>query len=221
MLTRPTIHDSRLTTVKPLLAADVGGTKTLIGLFERAPRRPLPLERRVYDTQAFGSFSAILDAFETDLTIGGIRGFPRLTERPLCAPPPLTQRRTSWQPRRLVFNTVGPPDTPPPATGQVVRLTLDPSELDEKITAALGFTGLEEETQRTLAAHPRETFALECLFPEDLDQAARCAESPDKPYYETYGRQQVAHGLYGDVIQFNEHILPLKRALFDGCISPT
>lgn len=46
-----------------ILAADVGGTKTLVGLFRPAPRRPEPVEVRNFATQAFDSLSAIVDAF--------------------------------------------------------------------------------------------------------------------------------------------------------------
>jgi len=49
-----------------ILAGDLGGTKTLLGLFERAPRRPRPLRAHAYPTQEFDSFTAILDAFARD-----------------------------------------------------------------------------------------------------------------------------------------------------------
>jgi glucokinase len=50
-----------------LLAGDVGGTKTLLGLFERAPRRPVPVVIHIYSTNEFGSFGEILDRFERDV----------------------------------------------------------------------------------------------------------------------------------------------------------
>jgi glucokinase len=59
-----------------LLAGDVGGTKTLLGLFEpratpehsdgRGTRRPTELAVRSYVTNAFESFGDILDAFGRD-----------------------------------------------------------------------------------------------------------------------------------------------------------
>ena len=45
------------------LAGDVGGTKTLLGLFEPAPRRPLLIAERRYDTDAASSLDAIVDDF--------------------------------------------------------------------------------------------------------------------------------------------------------------
>jgi len=50
-----------------LLAGDVGGTKTLLGLFERASPRPRLVEFHTYLTHQFTSFAAILDAFAHDL----------------------------------------------------------------------------------------------------------------------------------------------------------
>jgi len=50
-----------------LLAGDVGGTKTLLGLFEPGEPRPRHVVSRVYPTQEFDSFTAILDAFAHDV----------------------------------------------------------------------------------------------------------------------------------------------------------
>jgi glucokinase len=50
-----------------ILAGDLGGTKTLLGLFERAERRPRQRVAIAYPTQEFDSFTAILDAFAPDV----------------------------------------------------------------------------------------------------------------------------------------------------------
>jgi glucokinase len=50
-----------------LLAGDVGGTKTLLGLFQRAPARPAAIALRAYPTNEFASFTDILHAFEHDV----------------------------------------------------------------------------------------------------------------------------------------------------------
>lgn len=50
-----------------LLAADVGGTKTLLGLFERADRRPRPVRIQSYPTTAFSRFTAVLDVFAQEM----------------------------------------------------------------------------------------------------------------------------------------------------------
>ena len=50
-----------------VLAGDVGGTKTLLGLFEPSARRPTPVATRSYETTAFSSFLEMLDAFRRDV----------------------------------------------------------------------------------------------------------------------------------------------------------
>ena len=52
-----------------LLAGDVGGTKTLLGLFERQEPRPKPHAVRSYPTASFAQFSDILDAFASDVQL--------------------------------------------------------------------------------------------------------------------------------------------------------
>ncbi|HXD19175.1 MAG TPA: glucokinase [Vicinamibacterales bacterium] len=53
-----------------ILAGDLGGTKTLLGLFERGEQRPQHVSSRAYPTQEFTSFTAILDAFARDVGRG-------------------------------------------------------------------------------------------------------------------------------------------------------
>ena len=50
-----------------ILAGDVGGTKTLLGLFERAQPRPAQRHLFKYSTPDFSSFGAQLDALARDL----------------------------------------------------------------------------------------------------------------------------------------------------------
>jgi glucokinase len=49
-----------------LLAGDVGGTKTLLGLFDRGARRPAVRATGKYETTAYASFAEILDVFRRD-----------------------------------------------------------------------------------------------------------------------------------------------------------
>jgi glucokinase len=50
-----------------LLAGDVGGTKALLGLFQRRATRPLPVFVHAYATGQFDSFDALLNAFTVDV----------------------------------------------------------------------------------------------------------------------------------------------------------
>jgi glucokinase len=46
-----------------LLAGDIGGTKTLLGLFSRAPSRPAPMNVQSFPTADYGNLSEMVDAF--------------------------------------------------------------------------------------------------------------------------------------------------------------
>jgi glucokinase len=54
-----------------LLAGDIGGTKTLVGLFSPDRVRPVPYETRKYLTASFRSFSEVLDQFARDVAMPG------------------------------------------------------------------------------------------------------------------------------------------------------
>ena len=58
---------SRTSSPALILAGDVGGTKTLVGLFEHAPGRPRSLGVFTYPSAAYSSFTDILDAFARDI----------------------------------------------------------------------------------------------------------------------------------------------------------
>ena len=49
-----------------IVAGDVGGTKTLLGVFERTVRRPRMLLSHTYATDGYKSFTEILEQFERD-----------------------------------------------------------------------------------------------------------------------------------------------------------
>jgi glucokinase len=55
-----------------LLAADIGGTKTLMGLFERDVDRPLPIVTREYATLDFESFEELVETFLDETRRGQI-----------------------------------------------------------------------------------------------------------------------------------------------------
>src|SRR5438552_19018641 len=49
-----------------LLAGDIGGTKTLLGLFDPVPARPRPLTVRVFATLDFDDLTTMIAAFLED-----------------------------------------------------------------------------------------------------------------------------------------------------------
>jgi glucokinase len=52
-----------------LLAGDIGGTKTLLGLFRRAPKRPIPVTTREFTTLAHGSLGDMVREFLTGVDL--------------------------------------------------------------------------------------------------------------------------------------------------------
>src|SRR5687767_14270774 len=55
-----------------VIAGDVGGTKTLLGLFERRHPRPVAHAIHSYPSASFRQFSDILDAFVRDVQPGTV-----------------------------------------------------------------------------------------------------------------------------------------------------
>jgi glucokinase len=55
-----------------LLAGDIGGTKTLLGLFDPRPPRPKPVVVREFPTLDYPDLAAMISAFASDAAVGGI-----------------------------------------------------------------------------------------------------------------------------------------------------
>jgi glucokinase len=56
-----------------ILAGDLGGTKTLLGLFERDPHRPRPVVQREFTTLDYDGLGSILQAFLAEVRVDGRR----------------------------------------------------------------------------------------------------------------------------------------------------
>ena len=56
-----------------ILAGDIGGTKTLIGLFDIETRRPQPIDIQEFSTTAYPGLPAIIDAFAAKQPDGRLR----------------------------------------------------------------------------------------------------------------------------------------------------
>ena len=54
-----------------LLAGDIGGTKTLLGLFDPRPARPRPITIRSFTTMEFTDLPAMIETFRTDPVVNG------------------------------------------------------------------------------------------------------------------------------------------------------
>ncbi|HEX3145163.1 MAG TPA: hypothetical protein VHQ64_14420, partial [Pyrinomonadaceae bacterium] len=112
------------------------------------------------------------------------------------------------------------------------NLLLDDVTFERKLAAARSFTELAPEldavlqgdllalhqypqisndslaTRNTIGA---EAYRVECLRP--VGEPASLTPSTSTPFYEQYGELRVAEGLYGEVIRYRDHMLPLAEAL--------
>lgn len=108
------------------------------------------------------------------------------------------------------FLLAGRPDHADP---DGVRIALDDSALARKIAAARAYPEMAHEVDAALDRYGEEAFRIECLRTTP-GTAWRPSDGDGQPYYETYGEQQVAAGLYSQVIRARQHLDPVVDALF-------
>jgi hypothetical protein len=116
--------------------------------------------------------------------------------------------------RNYEFPLDAPPDDGAPGTGDLC-LELDEAALERKLAAARGYPEMAYEVEKALARFGDRSFRVEVLraVTYGLDVAEIAARFSDPPYYETYGEEQVAKGIYREVLRFRDHVAPLVRAL--------
>lgn len=108
------------------------------------------------------------------------------------------------------FPLIGPPDVcPPELCARALWIQLDDDALDRKLSAAAGYPELAGEVNAALTAVGAGAFRTECLRP----WTARHADDGTAPFYERYGEQQVAAGVYAEVIR-RKHLLSIRQALW-------
>lgn len=121
----------------------------------------------------------------------------------------LAQRASGRDIASFDFLLIGSPETTDGLPA--VRLTLDDGALERKLRAARGYPEMASEVESALSRFGAEAFRIECLRSVSPDVTP--TSSRDAPFYEQFGEQQVAAGLYTDVIRAREHIAPLIEAL--------
>jgi hypothetical protein len=112
------------------------------------------------------------------------------------------------------FPLVGPPgQCPEPLRASAYFLHLDDAALGRKLDAADAYPELAGEVRAALGRFGVEPFRGECLRP--VAPAERHGWGPDEvPFYERYGEERVAAGVYQHVLRFREHVLPISDALW-------
>jgi hypothetical protein len=92
-----------------------------------------------------------------------------------------------------------------------LHLRLEDGLLRRKLRSAAEYKELNQEIEQAIALRGEEYFRVECLrkisdsFPE--------LEPAPKPYYEVFGEKRVAQGKYESVIRYEQHMLPILKAV--------
>lgn len=79
-------------------------------------------------------------------------------------------------------------------------------------TSDLRGVASNEQHQELNDGVPLDAFRVECLRPVDNESGTHWS-SGDRRFYELYGEKIVAAGRYDTVIRYEEHMLPLARAI--------
>jgi hypothetical protein len=118
------------------------------------------------------------------------------------------------------FPLDGPPDRPTGGlSGEAQRTSLDDAALERKLKAAHEYVELRGEIERMLARYGVEPFRTEYMWSVDLADPY-CWDPGRVPYYESYGAERVASGVYQHVVTFKDHVKPLADALFAHSVQP-
>lgn len=103
--------------------------------------------------------------------------------------------------------------TPPADSQNAVVITLTDEQFARKRQAALtAYPPLAAEIERLISKYGEAGFKTEFLTPANGKDGLTW-EQTEPPYYETYGRQQVALGHYRELITHAEHIRPVVESL--------
>jgi hypothetical protein len=124
----------------------------------------------------------------------------------------LVKRKSRKAIRNYDFTLVGPPDQcAENLRDHSLWLNLDDEGLARKLSAARNYPELQAEVERAL--NGANQFRVECLRPVNSHALATKSLADEPPYYELYGEKQVKSGYYKQVLRYNEHMLPLAKAL--------
>lgn len=103
---------------------------------------------------------------------------------------------------------------PPGDLREAVVVRMNEEQFARKHRAATtAYPALASEVERLISQYGEAAFKVETLIPADR-AAGLTWDAPEPPFYETYGRRQIALGHYRDLITHAEHIRPLAKALY-------
>lgn len=138
-----------------------------------------------------------------------------------CAVEKCARARGGRGPEHRIFPLEAAPDANPSAmgTGGTVRKRLDDGAWERKLEAARAYAEMREEVERATRNHGTDAFRTEVLVPSP-SFAELADQVGQKPSYEVHGEKRVREGVYGEVLRFRQHFLPLADALWQMARRP-
>ncbi len=100
-----------------------------------------------------------------------------------------------------------------PGRTPAVVVEITDEQFRMKRAAAEAYPALATEVDRLIQKHGETAFKVEMLVVAD-ESAGLVWSGDEPPFYETYGRKQIASGHYRELITHEEHIRPLAEALY-------
>jgi len=100
---------------------------------------------------------------------------------------------------------------PAAASATKYTLRLSDSELRKKLAAARSYRELSHEIELAISTGGEEGLRCERFFPTQIRQVDTNLSA--SPRYELHGEQQVAAGVYSQVVRYQQHVLPILRSL--------
>lgn len=124
------------------------------------------------------------------------------------------ERQTGRSVQRLDFLLEGSPraGSHPDRVNGDLRIELSDEMWERKLAAAWAYEELRPEVERGFSSYGPEAFRCETLRPVDPNADLQ-AQVGAKPQYEIHGEKRVEDGFYDDVLRFQEHFLPLAKAV--------
>jgi len=201
-------------------------------ILERAGAQPRGVYGRFTDAEAYSRILSHDCAFFTDLAEEIAEDFARdqvecvagdaiegynpahdVCRHVINAAVAIAQRKRGRRIANFDFTLVGPPDKCAESQrAAAMRLRLDDAALERKLAAARAYSEIAGEVQTALGQMGAEAFRVECLRPVEPG-VTNGGWTGERPFYESYGEQQVAADHYQQVIRYHKHVAPLMEAL--------
>lgn len=207
---------SRLASTRNLITAAGGTAGCVFGrlsdrqLYEAALNGRFPVFTKLVDELAAAFLDLDINLVVSDAEEGYNSGHD-ICRAIVDAAVDVAEHRAARSIASFDFLLVGRPDAHD--GHQHADVHLDDGALQRKLEAARRYPEMAAEVDSALQRFGSDAFRVECLRAVTPARRELAEWVDDVPFYERFGEQQVAAGIYTDVIRAREHIHPLVDAL--------